>query len=69
MNVDAQGHAGRPHAHTHSLGRGGAERVEFLNGVVIQGLCVCLSVGQCQFEVHHFVVGLGQLKHHLSADH
>jgi len=33
INVDAQKHMGCPH--THSLGRGRAEMVEFINGVVI----------------------------------
>lgn len=43
--------------------------VDLLDGVFIQSLRVRLCVGTCHFQVHHFFVGLGQLEHHLSADH
>lgn len=31
-------------------------------------MVISLSVGQSQLQVHHFIVGLSQLKHQLSAD-
>lgn len=52
----------------HSLGRRGAEMVNFLDGVVVQGLGVSLSVGTRQFQVRHLIVSLCQLEHQLAAN-
>lgn len=66
---DEYAHTGAPHIYVHLLGGGRAEVVEFLNRMIIYGLCISLSGGQRQFQIHHFIVGLSQLKHQLSADH
>lgn len=43
--------------------------VDFLDGVVIQGLSVSVSVGSRQFQIRHLIVSLCDFKHQLSSDH